>query len=93
MTGVQTCALPISSLAEKEYRTVIAHREIEAESVDYALSWLGLGEALAAEGNRAAAIDAYQHFFTLWAHADPDAMYLQQAKQEFATLQTVRLAK
>jgi len=81
------------SLAEKEYRTVIAHREIEAESVDYALSWLGLGEALAAEGNRAAAIDAYQHFFTLWAHADPDAMYLKQAKQEFATLQAVMLAK
>ena len=81
------------SLAEKEYRTVIAHREIEAESVDYALSWLGLGEALAAEGNRATAIDAYQHFFTLWAHADPDAMYLKQAKQEFATLQTVTLAK
>ena len=81
------------SLAEKEYRTVIAHREIEAESVDYALSWLGLGEALAAEGNRATAIDAYQHFFTLWAHADPDAMYLKQAKHEFATLQTVTLAK
>ena len=29
------------SLAEKEYRTVIAHREIEAESVDYALSLAG----------------------------------------------------
>jgi eukaryotic-like serine/threonine-protein kinase len=81
------------SLAEKEYRAVIAHREIAPESADYPLSWLGLGQALAAEGNRAAAIDAYQHFFTLWAHADPDAMYLKQGKQEFATLQTVTLAK
>jgi DNA-binding winged helix-turn-helix (wHTH) protein/tetratricopeptide (TPR) repeat protein len=81
------------SLAEKEYRAVIAHHEISPELGDYPLSWLGLGEALAAEGNRAAAIDAYQHFFTLWAHADADAMYLKQAKQEFATLQTVALAK
>jgi DNA-binding winged helix-turn-helix (wHTH) protein/Flp pilus assembly protein TadD len=81
------------SLAEKEYRTVIAHREIESESVDYALSWLGLGETLASEGNRAAAIDAYQHFFALWTHADPYAKYLKQAKQEFATLQTGTLAR
>jgi tetratricopeptide (TPR) repeat protein len=81
------------SLAEKEYRTVIAHREIESESVDYPLSWLGLGEAFVAEGNRAEAIDAYQHFFALWAHADSDAVYLKQAKKEFATLQTVTSAK
>jgi DNA-binding winged helix-turn-helix (wHTH) protein/tetratricopeptide (TPR) repeat protein len=74
--------------AEQEYRTVIAHREIEAESVDYSLSWLGLGRALAAQGKRAPAIDAYQHFFSLWAHADPDATYLKQAKQEFTSLQT-----
>jgi DNA-binding winged helix-turn-helix (wHTH) protein/tetratricopeptide (TPR) repeat protein len=74
------------SLAEKEYRAVIAHREIDSQSVDYALSWLGLGRALAAEGNHAAAIDAYQHFLTLWTHADPDAMYLKEARQEFAAL-------
>jgi DNA-binding winged helix-turn-helix (wHTH) protein/tetratricopeptide (TPR) repeat protein len=75
------------SLAEREYRTVLAHREIEAESVDYALAWLGLGRALYAQGNRVGAIDAYQRFFTLWAHADSDAVYLKQAKQEVATLQ------
>jgi DNA-binding winged helix-turn-helix (wHTH) protein/tetratricopeptide (TPR) repeat protein len=74
------------ALAEKEYRSVIAHREIESESVDYALSWLGLGRALTAEDNRPAALDAYQHFLTLWSHADPDALYLTQAKQELATL-------
>ena len=74
------------ALAEKEYRTVLAHREIQSESVDYALSWLGLGEALAAEGNRPAALDAYQHFLALWSHADPDAVYLKQAKQDLATL-------
>ncbi len=81
------------SLAEKEYRAVLAHHEISPELADYPLSWLGLGEALAAESNRSAAIDAYQHFFTLWAHADADAMYLKQAKQEFAALQTFTSAK
>ena len=73
--------------AEQEYRGVIARRDIDSELGDYTLSWLGLGEALAAENNRAAAVDAYQHFFTLWAHADPDAFYLKRAKQEFAKLQ------
>ncbi len=81
------------SLAEKEYRAVLAHHEISPELADYPLSWLGLGEALAAESNRSAAIDAYQHFFTLWAHADADAMYLKQAKQEFAALQTFTSVK
>jgi DNA-binding winged helix-turn-helix (wHTH) protein/tetratricopeptide (TPR) repeat protein len=81
------------SLAEKEYRAVVTHHEIDPELGDYPLSWLGLGEALAAEGNRAAAIDAYQHFLTLWAHADPDAMYLKQARQEFAALQTAPSVK
>jgi DNA-binding winged helix-turn-helix (wHTH) protein/tetratricopeptide (TPR) repeat protein len=79
--------------AEKEYRDVIAHPELDPTSGDIPFSWLNLGRALAIEGNRPAAMDAYQHFLTLWAHADPDAMYLKQAKQEFATLQTVTLAK
>jgi tetratricopeptide (TPR) repeat protein len=81
------------ALAEKEYRDAIAHPERDPGSEDYPLSWLGLGRARAAEGNRAAAIDAYQHFLTLWAHADPDALYLKQAKQEFAALQTAPQTK
>jgi tetratricopeptide (TPR) repeat protein len=81
------------ALAEKSFRWVIDGPFLNSEVEEFPLSWLGLGRALAAEGNRAAAIDAYQHFFALWAHADPDAMYLKQAKQEFATLQAVTLAK
>ena len=79
--------------AEKEFRSVIDHPEYDPASFAIPLSWLGLGEALAAEGNRPAAVEAYQHFLTLWSHADPDATYLRQAKQEFAALQTVSLAK
>ncbi|QHN03512.1 tetratricopeptide repeat protein [Granulicella sp. WH15] len=81
------------TLAEADYRNVVTHPERDPTSPSISLSWLGLGRAFAAQGKRSAAIDAYQHFFTLWAHADPDAMYLRQAKQEFATLQTIALAK
>jgi len=76
-------------LAERDYRDVVTHPEIDPTSPNISLSWLGLGRALAAQGKKQDAIDAYQHFFTLWAHADPDTMYLKQARQEFATLQTV----
>lgn len=75
------------ALAEKEFRGILAHPEIDPTSADYPLSWLGLGRALAVEGKRSAAIDSYQHFFSLWAHADPDAIFLKEAKREFAALQ------
>jgi DNA-binding winged helix-turn-helix (wHTH) protein/tetratricopeptide (TPR) repeat protein len=81
------------ALAEADYRIVVTHPEWDPTSPMISLSWLGLGRALAAEGNRRGAIDAYQHFLTRWAHADPDAIYLKQAKQEFASLQAAKLAK
>jgi len=81
------------ALAEADYRTVVSHPEWDPTAPTLPLCWLGLGRALAAEGKRSAAIEAYQHFLTLWAHADADATYLQQAKQEFAALQTVPLAE
>lgn len=75
------------ALAEKEFRNILAHPEIDPTSADYPLSWLGLGRALAAEGKRSAAIDSYQHYFSLWAHADPDATFLKQARQELANIE------
>jgi DNA-binding winged helix-turn-helix (wHTH) protein/tetratricopeptide (TPR) repeat protein len=89
LRGEAYLAVGQPALAEKEYRVVIASRRVSAHLGDYPLSWLGLGRALAAEGDHTAATDAYQHFFTLWAHADPDAMYLKQAKVEFAKLQLI----
>lgn len=74
-------------LAEKEYRAVLAHHQFDPTLAPYPLSWLGLGRALAAQGKTKDAIDAYQHFLALWAHADPDALYLKQGKQELALLQ------
>jgi DNA-binding winged helix-turn-helix (wHTH) protein/tetratricopeptide (TPR) repeat protein len=75
------------ALAEADYRIVVTHPEWDPTYPTIPLSWLGLGRALAVEGKLPAAIDAYQHFLTLWIHADPDAIYLKQAKQELSTLQ------
>ena len=79
--------------AEKDFRSVVSHPEYEPTSPYISLSWLGLGRSLAAEGNGPAAMDAYQHFLNLWAHANPDATFLQQARQEFAALQKPAPAK
>ena len=80
-------------LAEKSYRRVVEGSFRNPDEEELPLSWLGVGRALAAEGNRPAAIDAYQHFLVLWAHADPDGLYLRQAKQELAALKTLPSAK
>jgi DNA-binding winged helix-turn-helix (wHTH) protein/tetratricopeptide (TPR) repeat protein len=73
-------------LAEKQFRQIVESPIQNADSVELPLSWLGLARAFAAEGNQPAAIDAYRHFLSLWAHADPDALFLRQAKQELAAL-------
>jgi DNA-binding winged helix-turn-helix (wHTH) protein/tetratricopeptide (TPR) repeat protein len=93
MRGSAYLAAGQPAAAEKDFRSDIDHPGFDSASPYISLSWLGLGESLAAEGNRPAAIAAYQHFLTLWAHADSDAMYLKQAKQEFATLQKPAPAK
>jgi len=76
------------ALAEKDFRSILAHRERDPTSSFYPLAWLGLGRCLAAEGNLSAATQAYEHFLTLWAHADPGALYLRQARQELAALRS-----
>jgi len=74
------------AIAERDFRFILAHRELDPTSSSYPLAWLGLGRCLAAEGKPQAASDAYRRFLALWAHADPDALYLRQARQEIAAL-------
>jgi DNA-binding winged helix-turn-helix (wHTH) protein/tetratricopeptide (TPR) repeat protein len=75
-------------LAEKSYRSIVEGPLQSEETVEIPLSWLGLGRALAAEGKRDPAIEAYQHFLMLWSHADADATFLVQARSELKALQT-----
>jgi DNA-binding winged helix-turn-helix (wHTH) protein/tetratricopeptide (TPR) repeat protein len=88
MRGDAYLAAGENSLAEKEYHLVVDSPIANCDTVELPLSWLGLARALAAEGKRAGAIDAYGQFLTLWAHADSDALYLRQAKQELAALKS-----
>jgi DNA-binding winged helix-turn-helix (wHTH) protein/tetratricopeptide (TPR) repeat protein len=76
--------------AEAAYRAVIDGPDQEPEVEEIPLSWLGLGRAYAAQGNRSAAIEAYQHFLSLWAHADANAIHLVEAKNELDLLQNHR---
>lgn len=50
------------------------------------LSRLGLARARVLSGDAAAALAAYQDFFTLWKGADPDVAVLHEAKAEYAKL-------
>jgi eukaryotic-like serine/threonine-protein kinase len=52
-----------------------------------ALAHLQIGRANAMQGETVKARAAYQDFFTLWKHADPDIPIFKQAKQEYAELQ------
>jgi hypothetical protein len=52
-----------------------------------ALAHLEIGRAEALAGDTAKARSAYQDFFALWQHADPDIPILKQARTEYAKLQ------
>ena len=73
--------------ASVEYQKILDHRGIDPTNVTYDLSHLGLGRALALQGNTAGAKSAYQDFFGAWKDADPDLPVLKQAKAEYAKLQ------
>jgi tetratricopeptide (TPR) repeat protein len=73
--------------AAVEFQKVLDHRGIDTVSPLYPLSRLGLGRALAMQGDAAKARIAYQDFFDMWKDADPDIPALRQAKAEYARLQ------
>jgi tetratricopeptide (TPR) repeat protein len=75
------------SEAADEFRSIIDHRGELIDSPLYPLAHLGLARALASEGNRADARQAYQAFLTLWKDADPDLLPLKEARVEFARLE------
>jgi tetratricopeptide (TPR) repeat protein/tRNA A-37 threonylcarbamoyl transferase component Bud32 len=73
--------------AAAEYQKILDHRGIDPTNATYDLSHLGLGRALALQGNTAGAKSAYQDFFGAWKDADPDLPVLKQAKAEYEKLQ------
>ena len=72
--------------AENEFRTLLAHPEIEPNGYDLPLAQLQLARTLSAENKGTEAEAAYRAFLALWSNADPGQPLITQAKQELALL-------
>ncbi len=72
--------------AAAEFQKILDHRGVGPLDAAYALARLGLGRALALEGQTAKARAAYQDFLAFWKDADPDIPVLKQAKEEYEKL-------
>jgi hypothetical protein len=76
-----------TSAAVAEFRKILEHRGLVANSPIGALADLGVARAYSLSGDNNKARVAYQDFLTLWKDADPDIPILKQAKAEYAKLQ------
>ena len=72
--------------AAAEFRKVIDQRGVDIFSPAHNLAHLGLGRALALNGDTAGARKAYQDFFALWKDADRDLPVLVEARKEYEQL-------
>jgi len=72
--------------AAAEFKKVIDQRGIDILSCTHTLAHLGLGRALALNGDTAGARKAYQDFFALWKDADHDLPVLVEARKEYEVL-------
>jgi tetratricopeptide (TPR) repeat protein len=72
--------------AAAEFKKVIDQRGIDLFSCVHNLAHLGLGRALAINGDTAGARKAYQDFFALWKDADRDLPVLVAARKEYEAL-------
>jgi predicted Zn-dependent protease len=73
--------------AALEFKKIIDHPFIVQNFVLRPLAYLGLARAKALIGDQEGARAAYNEFFNLWEHADPDIPVLKEAKVEYAKLQ------
>jgi hypothetical protein len=73
--------------AEVEFQKILDHPGVVLNASVGSLAHLELGRAEALQGDTLKARAAYQDFFSLWQHADPDIPILKQAKAEYAKLQ------
>jgi DNA-binding winged helix-turn-helix (wHTH) protein/tetratricopeptide (TPR) repeat protein len=73
--------------AAGEFQKMLDHPGVVVNSPLGSLAHLEIGRAEALQGNKEKARAAYQDFFSLWQHADPDIPILREARAEFAKLQ------
>jgi tetratricopeptide (TPR) repeat protein len=76
--------------AAAEFQKILDHRGVDPMSTVHSLAHLGLARAYALEGRAARSRQAYQDFLALWKDADPEVPLLQEAKAEYAQLNSQR---
>jgi cytochrome c-type biogenesis protein CcmH/NrfG len=74
--------------AAAEFQKFVDHRGLVTNFPWGAQARLGLARAYALQGDTAKAKAAYQDFLAFWKDADPDLPVLNQAKAEYAKLQS-----
>ena len=72
--------------AAAEFQKILSHRGWSVRGVLYPLAYVGLARGAVLQGDTAKARKAYQDFFALWKHADPDNPILIEAKKEYEML-------
>ena len=72
--------------AASQFRKMLDHPGLLANSVSGPLARLQLGRALVMMGDKDAARKSYQDFLTLWKDADPDIPVYKQAKAEYSNI-------
>ena len=87
MRGEAELAAKQPATAIVEFQKILDHSYIVGNEPIGALAHLGLARTYAMQGDTAKAKVAYQDFFALWQHADPDIPALKQAKAEYTKLQ------
>ena len=71
-----------TTLRDKEFQTIVDHRQIVWSDPVGAIARLQLGRAWNMASDSAKSKAAYEDFLMLWKNADPDIPILKQAKAE-----------
>lgn len=86
LRGESYLALHRGREAEREFHKILDHPGLVIADPIGALVHLQLGRAYALLGDKSKATTAYEKFFTIWKHADPDVPISKRAKAEYAKL-------
>jgi hypothetical protein len=74
--------------AAADFQWILDHRGYSMMDPAYPLAELGLARADVLKGDKAGARTAYQNFLAMWKDADATLPVLQQAKAEYARLES-----
>jgi tetratricopeptide (TPR) repeat protein len=86
LRGLALLRLKRPDAAAAEFQRILDNRGDDPLSPLYPLAYVGLAEAATMAGNTAKARQAYNEFFKLWEHADPDVPILLRARRAFDAL-------